>query len=208
MHRRAFIFGIAFGLATASLAARAQQPGRVYQIGFLAFGSRETTAPYLNAFEDRLRELGYVEGRNITIERRFAEGKIEQLPSLAAELVRLKVDVIMVGPAFAYFPGSAGVAASRLTKTIPIVMFVGDPVGSGLVASLARPGGNITGLSLFNPEIAGKTVRTAKGGHPETRLGGRPPESDGFFPRALVERAGRRGAVVAGSASSTSGARA
>jgi putative ABC transport system substrate-binding protein len=162
MDRRAFIFGIAFGLATGSLAAKAQQPVKVYRIGFLGFGSRETTAPYVNAFEDSLRELGYVEGRNITIERRFAEGKIEQLPSLAAELVRLKVDVIMAGPAFAYFPGSAGVAASRLTKTIPIVMFVGDPVGSGLVASLARPGGNITGLSLFNPEIAGKQLELLK----------------------------------------------
>jgi putative ABC transport system substrate-binding protein len=162
VHRRAFIFGIAFGLATGSLAAKARQPVKVYRIGFLAFGSRETTAPYLNAFVDRLRELGYVEGRNIIIERRFAEGKIEQLPSLAAELVSLKVDVIMVGPAFAYFPGSAVVAASRLTKAVPIVMFVGDPVRSGLVASLARPGGNITGLSLYNPEIAVKQLELLK----------------------------------------------
>ena len=160
--RRAFIFGIAFGLATGSLAAKAQQPVKVYRIGFLGFGSRETTAPYLNAFEDRLRELGYVEGRNTTFERRFADGKTEQLPTLLAELVRLKVDVIMVGAAFAYFPGSAGVDARRLTKTIPIVMWVGDPVGSGLVASLARPGGNITGLSLFNPEIAAKQLEMLK----------------------------------------------
>jgi len=162
MDRRTFIIGVALGVLAAPLAAKAQQLVKVYRIGFLGFGSRETTAPYLNAFEDRLRELGYVEGRNITIERRFADGKTEQLPNLLAELVRLQVDVIMVGAAFAYFPGSAGVDARRLTKTIPIVMWVGDPVGSGLVASLARPGGNITGLSLFNPEIAAKQLEMLK----------------------------------------------
>jgi putative ABC transport system substrate-binding protein len=162
MDRRTFIIGVALGVLAAPFAARAQQPVKVYRIGFLGFGSRETSAPYLKVFEDSLRELGYVEGRNITIERRFAEGKIEQLPNLLAELVRLKVDVIMAGAAFVYLPGPAAVAASRLTQTIPIVMFQGDPVGSGLVASLARPGGNITGLSLFNPKIAVKQLEMLK----------------------------------------------
>lgn len=110
------------------------------------------------SFLDGLRELGYDEGRNISIEARFADGRGERLFDLATELVDLKVDVIMAGPAFAYFPESPESAASRLTKTIPIVMFHADPVGSGLVTSLARPGGNVTGLSLLNPEIIGKQL--------------------------------------------------
>jgi putative ABC transport system substrate-binding protein len=156
--RRDFVCAVVGTLLAAPLGVAAQQSPRVYRIGFLAFGSETAAAPYLKAFEEGLREFGYVNGRNIAIERRFAEGKTERLPGLAAELVGFPVDVIMPGPALAYFPGSPAVAASRLTKTIPIVMFHADPVGSGLVASLARPGGNITGLSLFNPAIVGKQL--------------------------------------------------
>jgi putative ABC transport system substrate-binding protein len=158
MNRRAFISIVTGGLLAAPLAAEAQQAIRVYQIGFLSPGSREAAAPYVKAFEEGLREFDYAESRNVAIEPRFADGQTERLFGLATELVRLKVDVIMAGAAFAYFPGSAGVAASRLTKTIPIVMLHADPVGSGLVTSLARPGGNITGLSLFNPAIVGKQL--------------------------------------------------
>ena len=104
-----------------------------------------------------MRELGYVEGKNIVIEWRYAEGKIDRLPALAAELVRLKVDVIVTaGPA-------ATRAAKQATATIPIVMaFDNDPVGSGFVANLARPGGNITGLSTFAPELSGKQLELLK----------------------------------------------
>jgi ABC-type uncharacterized transport system substrate-binding protein len=156
--RRDFVCAVAGTLLGAPLGVAAQQAPRVYRIGFLAIGSETAAAPYLKAFEEGLREFGYVKGRNIAIEYRFAEGKTERLPGLAAELVGFPVDVIMPGPALAYFPGPAAVAASRLTKTIPIVMFHADPVGSGLVTSLARPGGNITGLPLFNPAIVGKQL--------------------------------------------------
>jgi putative ABC transport system substrate-binding protein len=158
LNRRTFLCGaIAIALAP-PLAVEAEQTGKVYHIGVLGFPSREASAPFLKAFEDGLRELGYVEGKNIAIESRFADGNTDRLPDLAAELVRLNVDVIMAGTTVAYFPQPIGVAAGRLTKTIPIVMFHADPVGSGLVASLSRPGGNITGLSLFNPGIAGKQL--------------------------------------------------
>jgi putative tryptophan/tyrosine transport system substrate-binding protein len=157
--RRAFVLAVSGAVLGAPPGTLAQRASRVYRIGFLgAFGSREGAAPYLEAFRDGLRELGYTEGRNIALEHRFAHGRTEALFDLAAELVHSKVDVIMAGAAFGYFPGSARAAASRLTTTIPIVMLHPDPVGSGLVASLARPGGNITGLSLFNPEFVGKQL--------------------------------------------------
>jgi putative ABC transport system substrate-binding protein len=126
-------------LLAAPLAAPAQQPGKTARVGFLFF----VTSPFLDeAFREGLRELGYVEGQNIAIEYRSAEGKSEQLPGLAAELVRLKVDVIVAAAP------PATEAAKRATSTIPIVFAVsGDPVAAGLVASLARPGGNITGLA-------------------------------------------------------------
>ena len=119
-------------------------------------GRRPSTRPR-EAFRQGLRELGYVEGKNIVIEYRYAEGKFDRLPALAAELVRLKVDVIVTGG-----PPSAR-AAKEATSTIPIVMMqVGDPVGSGFVASLARPGGNITGLSALAPELSGKRLELLK----------------------------------------------
>ena len=156
--RRDFVCAVVCTLLGSPLGVAAQQAPRVYRIGFLAFGSEALAAPFLKAFEEGLREFGYVNGRNITIVHRFAEGKTERLPALAAELVGFPVDVVMLGPALAYFSESPAVAAGRLTKTIPIVMFHADPVGSGLVASLARPGGNVTGLSLFNPAIVGKQL--------------------------------------------------
>ena len=137
-------------LASANLAA-AQQPKTVPRIGFLSAASPATSRA--EAFRQGLRELGYVEGKNIVIEWRFAEGKADRLPGLAAELVRLKVDVIVTsGPA----PTRA---AKEATSTIPIVMAQDpDPVGTGFVASLARPGGNITGLSNLRPELSGKRL--------------------------------------------------
>jgi putative ABC transport system substrate-binding protein len=156
--RRTFVRVIAGGFLGSPLCAVAQPAGPVHRIGFLFFASPETAPHVYGAFVDSLRELGYVEGRNIAIEARFADGRAERLLAFAADLVDLKVDVIMAGAAFAYFPEPPGIAARRLTKTIPIVMFHADPVGSGLVTSLARPGGNVTGLSLFNPEIVGKQL--------------------------------------------------
>ena len=148
-------------LATVSLTtappAEAQQPARIPRIGFLITSSPSAIAPRLDAFRQSLRELGYVEGKSIVIERRHAEGKSDHLPALAAELVRLKVDVIVTSGPTATRP------AKEATSTIPIVMtFDDDPVGSGFVASLARPGGNVTGLSTLSPEISGKQLELLK----------------------------------------------
>jgi putative ABC transport system substrate-binding protein len=146
-------------VAVAPFAAGADQPAKVFRIGILANlpMTAGEGAVLWGAFIQGLRDLGYVEGRNITIEWRVSEGRYERLPDLAAELVALGVDVIVV-------PGSEGVlAAEHATRTIPIVMADHpDPVGAGLVASLPRPGGNITGLSLLYPEIAGKQLQLLK----------------------------------------------
>jgi putative ABC transport system substrate-binding protein len=140
--RRAFISTVAGGLLAAPFAAEAQQAGKVYRIGYLT-GGLSTDSPVLReAFRQGLRELGWVEGQNVVIEYRFAEGRYDRLPELAAELVRLKVDIIVT------VATPAAVAAKDATATIPIVgISLGDPVGIGLIASLARPGGNVTGLS-------------------------------------------------------------
>ena len=134
---------VAVVLLALGVIAEAQQPAKIPRIGFLFRGSLSANPVRIEAFRQGLRELGYVEGKNIIIESRYAEGKLDRLPALAAELVRLKVDVIVTaGP-----PSTR--AAKEATTTIPIVMTNDpDPVGSGFVASLARPGGNITGLSL------------------------------------------------------------
>ena len=135
----------------------AQQAKKVWRIGFLAATSPSVEAARIEAFRQGLRELGYVEGKNIVIEWRWAEGKFDRLPDLAAELVRLNVDVIVTGGST-----SSG-AAKEVTTTIPIVMAqVNDPVGSGFVASLARPGGNMTGLSALLPELSGKRLELLK----------------------------------------------
>ena len=137
--------------------AEAQQPTKIPRIGYLGGTSPSFSAARTEAFRQGLRELGYVEGKNIVIEWRHHEGKLDRLPVLAAELVRLKVDIIItVGP-------PAARAAKEATVTTPIVMMqVGDPVGSGFVASLARPGGNITGLSSLAPELSGKRLELLK----------------------------------------------
>ena len=136
--------------------AQAQQPGRV-PLGFLSANSRAAMSARTEAFRRGLRELGYVEEKNIFIEYQYAEGKLDRLPSFAAELVRLKVDVIVTeGP-------TATRSAKEATSTIPIVMAQDpDPIGSGFVASLARPGGNITGLSRVAPELSGKQLEILK----------------------------------------------
>ena len=135
----------------------AQQPTKVPRIGYLGFSSPSTIPTRIEAFRQGLRELGYVEGKNIFIEWRSAEGNADRLPSLAAELVRLKVDIIVTNGPYSTR------AAKAATVTIPIVMAaVGDPVGDGIVASLARPGGNITGLSSVAPELSGKRLELLK----------------------------------------------
>src|SRR5439155_18695472 len=135
----------------------AQQPKKVSRIGFLSAISPSSISPRTEAFRQGLRELRYVEGKSIVIEYRWAEGKFDRLPDLAAELVRLKVDVILSGGPTVTRP------AKEATATIPIVMtFDNDPVGSGFVASLARPGGNITGLSTLAPDIGGKQLELLK----------------------------------------------
>src|SRR6266550_988455 len=145
-----------------------QQPTKIPRIGYLTGVSPSTNSARHETFRQGLRELGYVEGKNIVIEWRSAEGKFDRLPALAAELVHLKVDIIVTGGR------SATRAAKEATVTIPIVMTqVGDPVGSGFVASLARPGGNITGLSTLAPELSGKRLELLKEIIPKlSRVGG------------------------------------
>jgi putative tryptophan/tyrosine transport system substrate-binding protein len=133
------------------------QPTKIPRIGFLIAASPSSVSARLEAFRQGLRELGYVEGKNIVIEWRYAEGKLDRLPALAAELVRLKIDIILTGA-----PATTR-AAKEATVTIPIVMAQDtDPVANGFVASLARPGGNITGLSTLAPELSGKQLELLK----------------------------------------------
>jgi len=152
--RRVFVGTLGLGLLVAPLVAEAQQAAKVARIGWLA--TNLAVPPLPEAFRQGLRDLGYVEGRNVVIEYRYAEGKLERLPALAAELVALKVDVIVA-------PGTpAALAAMQATRTIPIVFTAVDAVTSGLVTSLARPGGNATGLSAFAPELVGKCLEQLK----------------------------------------------
>ncbi|MSP39186.1 MAG: hypothetical protein EXR70_11910 [Deltaproteobacteria bacterium] len=144
------------------VSAQAQQSARIPRIGILVTPPASVMSARVEAFRRRLRELGYVEGKNIVIEYRYAEGKLERLPDLAAELVRLKVDVIVTVGA----PTIS--AAKKASATIPIVFAgSGDPVGSGFVSSLARPGGNITGLSLMSPDLDGKRLELLKEAFPK-----------------------------------------
>jgi len=142
MDRRRFVGAVAGGLVFARSVAEAQPAAKVYRIGFFLGATGESVASLFAALSEGLRDLGYVEGRNVTFERRYADGHMERLPEIAAELVRLRVDVIVTG-------SSIHVAAARhATTKIPIVMvFTADPVQAGFVTSLARPGGNVTGLS-------------------------------------------------------------
>jgi putative tryptophan/tyrosine transport system substrate-binding protein len=158
MDRRRFVGAFAGGLVIARSVAEAQPAAKVYRIGFLLGATGESVSSLFHALEEGLRELGYVEGRNIVFEQRYADGRMERLPDLAAELVRLRVDVIVTGSNIHV------AAARRATTTIPIVMvFTADPVGSGFVASLARPGGNVTGLTAdASPELWAKYLALLK----------------------------------------------
>jgi putative ABC transport system substrate-binding protein len=151
--RLAFSITFLLGGLFSPVGAEAQQAAKVPRIGYLSL-NLASNPPTREAFRQGLRDLGYVEGRNVVIEYRDAEGKLERLPALAAELVALKVDVIVAAA------GTLGaLAAQQATRTLPIVFIaVGDPVTSGLVTSLARPGGNVTGLSLLFPELVGKLL--------------------------------------------------
>ncbi len=158
MNKKIFSIALTFiALALVHL-ADAQQPKKVPRIGFLGAGSPATLSAGLEAFRQGLRDLGYVEGKNIALEFRWAEGKRDPLPGLAAELVRLKVDVLVSGGG-----SSTTRALKQATNTIPIVMTAGsDPVAAGFVASLARPGGNITGPTLGGLELSGKRLELLK----------------------------------------------
>src|SRR6516162_3603406 len=163
MRRREFIVLLGSGLAGWPLAANPQQTGKIYRIGFLANDPTIPAQPAGQAFLDGLRETGFIEGKNITIERRFAEGMLDRYPLFAAELVRLNVDVIVVSS------NSAVVAVKQATKTIPIVMLNGvDPVAQGIVTSLAHPGGNITGLTQDDSaRLAAKRMQLLKDAIPQ-----------------------------------------
>jgi len=152
-----FCFALCAMLLALCLSADAQQPTKVPRIGFLSPVSPSATALWHEAFRQGLRDLGWIEGKNISIEYRYAEGRSDHLPDLAADLVRLKVDIIVASS------GTDGLAAKNATREIPIVVASGgDPVAIGLVESLARPGGNITGLSQIAPELAGKRLELLK----------------------------------------------
>src|SRR6516162_2913363 len=151
MKRREFITLLS-GAAAWPFAARAQQAGKLPTIGFLGSSSASGWSPWTAAFVQRLNELGWVEGRTVAIEYRWADGRSERFAEIAAEFVRLKVDVIVTS-------GLAVPAAKQVTSVIPIVFAVAsDPVGTGMIASLARPGGNVTGLSQQSRELAGKRL--------------------------------------------------
>jgi putative tryptophan/tyrosine transport system substrate-binding protein len=156
MNRRAFVTGLG-ALLAAPLGVGAQQAARIPRIGVLHPGAPATSSHFATAFSQGLREHGYLEGQNIVVERRFAEAKAERIPDIAGELVRLKVDVIVTST-------DQGIAAVKQeTQTIPIVMANStDPIGTGFVASLARPGGNVTGLSSVSPELSAKRLELLK----------------------------------------------
>ena len=162
MKRKITVFALCAMLSALCASAEAQQPGKIFRIGYLDASTASGSMVLLDVFRQELDKLGWIEGKNITIEYRFAEQKPERIPELAAELVRLKVDLIVVaglGPAL---------AAKSATTTIPIVMmYSSDPVAAGLVASLARPGGNITGTSSLAPELNTKRLEILKDAVPK-----------------------------------------
>jgi putative ABC transport system substrate-binding protein len=176
MKRRKFITLLA-GAAVWPLGARAQQPGKLPTIGFLGSGAA-AQSQWTGAFVQRLRELGWIEGRTVAIEYRWAEARTERYAEIAAEFVRMKVDVIVT-------TGAALLAAKQTASTIPVVFAVAaDPVGSGLVASLAQPGGNITGLSLQQADAAGKRLELLREFLPDLRR------------LAIMANVGSRGAAI------------
>jgi len=185
MKRREFIAALG-GAATWPLAARAQQPaGRIYRVGYLAGGSRQTQLKFIKAFDEGLRSLGYRVGQNIVIEYGFADGEVQRLPGLAADMVRLGVDVIVSGNSL------STAAAMKATTTIPIIMASSaDPVSAGFVTSLARPGGNVTGFSLDGgneSEMQGKRLALLKEALPNLRRVGMLWNPDGWLDPARLE---------------------
>jgi putative tryptophan/tyrosine transport system substrate-binding protein len=181
-----------FLLVTASI-AQAQQTGKVFRIGFLDNSTASGMAVLVEAFRQELSKLGWIEGKNISVAYRFAEGKNDRLPQLAADLVRLKVDLIVVAS------GPSALAAKGATTSIPIVMTShADPVAAGLVASLARPGGNVTGNSSLSPELNTKRLEILKDSIPKlARVGVLRPAGGGVAqlkelrPAAAEQRARR-----------------
>ncbi len=155
MRRRVFI-ALSSSAAVWPLTGAAQTPPKIPRVGYIGAGRRAATPHIFQAFQQGLRELGQVEGQTIALDARWADGSVERMSELVAELISLKVDILVVSTS----PGA--LAAKKATETIPIVMFAGDPVGLGLVASLARPGGNVTGLSYFNEEISGRRLQLLK----------------------------------------------
>jgi putative tryptophan/tyrosine transport system substrate-binding protein len=157
--KNVFCYTLCAMLFALGSSAEAQQPKKVYRIGYLSGADNTFELTRSEAFRHALRELGYIEGQNIAIEYRYAKGKIDRFPELAAELVRLKVDIIVVSGGYGPIQ-----AAKNATKTIPIVMLglATDPVESGLVASLARPGGNVSGLTTLSRELGGKRLELLK----------------------------------------------
>ena len=157
MSGKIFVWLLTTVLLTTAPVAQAQQPKKVPRIGFLSSRSPDAEKSRLAAFQQGLQELGYVVGKTILVEKRYAAGKFDRLPDLAGELIRLKVDVLITTGT------PAAQAAKNATSTIPIVIGnAGDPVGTGLVASLARPGGNVTGFSVLNTELSGKRLELLK----------------------------------------------
>jgi ABC-type uncharacterized transport system substrate-binding protein len=156
------ILAIVVAIGLSGVVAQAQQTGKIFRIGYLDSGNAPISAALLDAFRQELGKIGWNEGKNFSIEHRFAEQRNERLPELAADLAQLKVDLILVSG------GPAAVAAKKSTSTIPVVMAnVGDPVGEGLVASLARPGANITGLSALSTELNTKRLEILKDAFPQ-----------------------------------------
>jgi putative tryptophan/tyrosine transport system substrate-binding protein len=179
------ILALSFGALLFALCAavEAQQPGKVFRIGFLDPTTASGMAGLLETFREELIKLGWIEGKNITIEYRFAEQKNERLPELAADLVRLKVDVIVTAGA------PSAIEAKKATTTIPIVMATfPDPVALGLVASLARPGGNVTGLTGLSPELNTKRLEVLKDAVPKlARVGLLRPAGGGVGPESQLK---------------------
>jgi putative tryptophan/tyrosine transport system substrate-binding protein len=162
MKRRITVFALSALLLALCSSVNAQQAGKIFRIGFLDPSTASGMAVLINAFRQEMSKLGWIEGKNITIEYRFAEQKRERIPELATDLVRLKVDLIVVAST------ASALAAKSATTTIPIVMAsIADPVGAGLVASLAQPGGNVTGLSALNPELNTKRLEILKDAVPK-----------------------------------------
>jgi putative tryptophan/tyrosine transport system substrate-binding protein len=185
------LFTIIVALTVCGARADAQQPGKVFRIGFLDPSTASGSANPLEVFRQEMSKLGWIEGKNIAIEYRFAEQRNERLPELVADLVRLKVDLIVVPG------GPSALAAKKATTTIPIVMAnAADPVGAGFVASLARPGGNVTGLASLSPELNTKRLEILKDAVPKlARVGLLRPPLSGVS--VEVQRKDLRAAAVA-----------